>query len=46
MLGTGSPNASDAVNNELHGSIGIMDIARSGQTSRTWAVWAMVAEQG
>jgi len=44
--GTGSPNASDAVNNELHGSIGIMDIARTGKTSWTWAVWAMVHNKG
>jgi hypothetical protein len=44
--GTGSPNASDAVKNELHGSIGIMDIARSGKTSWTRAVWAMVQNKG
>ena len=44
--GTGSPNASDAVKDELHGSIGIMDIARSGKTSWTRAVWAMVQNKG
>ena len=44
--GTGSPNASDAVKDELHGSIGIMDIARTGQHIKDLGRLGDSTEQG